>query len=103
MIGNVSGLYHLKANNPGKALEKVCKEFESLFTYQLLKTMGDSIPEDGLFGKSFATDVYRDMLFQNVGQAVAESGAMGVGKLVRTHEKALQAFQANSGKDVLGR
>jgi peptidoglycan hydrolase FlgJ len=103
MIGGVEGLYHLKGTNPAKALDKACKEFESLFAYQLMKVMGESVPSDGLFDGNFASDTYRDMLFQNVGQAVAETGALGIGSMLKTHEKALVAFQANSGGTVQSR
>jgi peptidoglycan hydrolase FlgJ len=96
MISGVGELYHLKGTNPTKALDKVCKEFESLFTYQLMKVMGDTVPEGGLFEKSLASDIFRDMLYQNVGQAVAQSGALGISTLIRSNERSLKAFQANS-------
>jgi peptidoglycan hydrolase FlgJ len=103
MISGVDQLYHLKATNRQAALDKVCKEFESLFAYQLLKVMGESIPEGGLFEKGLATDMYRDMLFQSVGQSVADSNALGIARMIRKHERALQAEQANSGGNALGR
>jgi Rod binding domain-containing protein len=103
MISGVNGLYHLKATNPALALDKTCKEFESLFAYQLLKEMGDTIPEGGLFEKSSASDMFRDMFFQSVGQAVAQTDALGIGTLVKNNERALQAFQVNSGRTGLGR
>lgn len=98
MISGVGELYHLKGTNPGKALDKACKEFESLFAYQLMKVMGGSIPDGGLFEKGLASDIYRDMLFQNVGRAVAETDALGIGSLLKNHQRALQAFHAGSGQ-----
>lgn len=103
MISGVSQLYHLKGTNPEKALDKVCKEFESLFAYQLLKEMGETMPEGGLFEKNMASDIYRDMLFQNVSQAVAEKDALGISTLIRKNEKALQSLQTNSGVIGCGR
>jgi Rod binding domain-containing protein len=97
MINGIDTLYHLKGSNPQKALDKVCKEFESFFAYQLLKVMGDSIPDGGLFEKSVASDMYRDMLFQNVSEAVGETGALGISKVLKNNVKALKALQENSG------
>lgn len=97
MISGVDGLYHLKATNPQKALDKVCSEFESFFAYQLLKEMGNSVPDGGLFENGLASSIYKDMLFQNVGQAIGETGSLGIGKVLKNNVKAFKAIQENSG------
>jgi Rod binding domain-containing protein len=103
MIGGINELYHLKGTNPTKALEKVCREFESIFAHQLMKVMGDSVPEGGLFGEDLASGMYKDMLFQNVGQAMAESDALGIGRMLKDHVRHYQAAQGNSGSVKHGR
>ncbi|HNY65652.1 MAG TPA: rod-binding protein [Deltaproteobacteria bacterium] len=103
MIGRIGELYHLKGTNPAKALDTACREFESIFAYQLMKVMGNSVPEGGLFEKGLASDLYRDMLFQNVGQALADSGALGIGRMLKSHVEHYQAAQANSGSVRLDR
>ena len=45
MIRDVGMLAHMNRTDPVKALDKVCKEFETLFANQLLKTMKESMPE----------------------------------------------------------
>lgn len=87
MISEINGLYHLKQTNQSKALQATCKEFESMFAYQLLKVMGEATPE-GLFEQGLASDMYKDMLFQSVGQAVAESGALGIGTVLNENLQA---------------
>lgn len=90
MINGIQGLYHLKATNPDKALDLACREFESIFAHQLMKVMGESMP-DGLFGESHASDIYKDMLFQSVGEALADSGALGIGSMLKAHMQSLKA------------
>ena len=51
MIRGVQTLKHISQTDPRQALEGACKEFESIFAHQILKTMGESMP-DGLFGLS---------------------------------------------------
>lgn len=88
MIGNIEGLNHIRQTDPCKALENASKEFESVFAYQLLKTMGESMP-DGLFGSDLASDFYKDMLFQSVAKSVSQTGSLGIGEIVRRRMEAL--------------
>jgi Rod binding domain-containing protein len=88
MINGINQMYHLKQSNPDKALDMVCKGFESTFAYQLMKTMGESISE-GLFDDSLSSDIYKDMLYQAVGDKISETGALGIGKVIRQHLQSL--------------
>jgi Rod binding domain-containing protein len=88
MIRGINELYHLKQSNPDKALDMVCKEFESVFAHELMKVMGESIPE-GLFGDGLGSDIYKDMLYQAVGDKLAESGSLGISKMLRQHMQSL--------------
>ncbi|HHO75145.1 MAG TPA: hypothetical protein ENN05_01805 [Deltaproteobacteria bacterium] len=97
MINSIAALNHLRESDPHKALSMAGKEFESIFAYQILKTMGDSISE-GLFGSGLASEFYKDMLFQSVARSVAETGALGIGKILEGHAEKLiddKGFQAN--------
>ena len=87
MIKGIAEMYHVKIANPDKALDLACREFESIFAHQLLKTMGESMPE-GLFEGGLASDIYKDLMFQSIAQAMAESGALGIGDMVRQHMQA---------------
>jgi len=103
MIKGVTELYHIKNANPAKALDLASREFESIFAHQLLKTMGQSMP-DGLFEEGLASDIYKDMLFQAMARVMAESGSLGIGEVVRQHMQATGvnreqgADQADTGK-----
>lgn len=88
MIRGISELYHIKQSDPDKALDMACKEFESVFAHQMMKVMGESVPE-GLFGDGVGSSIYKDMLYQAVGDKIAESGALGIGKMLRQHMQSL--------------
>jgi Rod binding domain-containing protein len=84
MIQDVTMLSHMNQTNPVKALEKVCKEFETLFAHQILKTMGESIPE-GFMGEGLADDMYKDMLYTEMAHSVGESGSLGIANILKRH------------------
>jgi len=90
MIGSVTNLYHISHANPEKAMEKACKEFESIFTHQLLKTMGESIP-GGIFEdeSGLAGNFYKDMLYMTIADSVSESGGFGLSEILMRKMKGL--------------
>lgn len=99
MIKGVQALSHMGETNPNKALEGACKEFESIFAHQILKTMGESM-SDGIFGSGLASDFYKDMLFRSIADNVAESGSLGVGKIIqRRLESLAEGGDASSRQD----
>lgn len=98
MINGINEMYHLKQTNKDKALDTACKEFESMFAHQLLKVMGEAMP-DGLFEEGLASDMYKDLLYQSVGKAIAETGALGIGNVLRNHMQPLAGSGEGSGSD----
>src|SRR4051812_47903940 len=66
----------LDANaSPEKAVRGAAKQFETLFINQLLKSMRDATPQDGMMD-SEQTRMYTGMLDQQLAQAI---GARGIG------------------------
>jgi len=92
MIRDVSMLAHMNKTDPAKALDKVCKEFETLFANQLLKTMKESMPE-GFLEESMADDIYKDMFYQEIAKNIGQSGALGIASMLKRH------IQQNFGED----
>lgn len=82
MIDGISSLYHLKASNPDKALEKACQEFETIFTHQLLKTMGASL-EEGFAAGGLAGEMYNDMLYLEMARAATHGRGFGLAEVLR--------------------
>jgi Rod binding domain-containing protein len=83
MINGISDLYQLKQLSPEKALNQACREFEAIFAHQLMKVMGDTVQKGGLYDEGLASDIYRDMLFEAIGNKVAESGMLGIGSVLK--------------------
>ncbi|MDX9835836.1 MAG: rod-binding protein [Desulfobulbus sp.] len=61
-----------------RSLKKSCQEFEAIFIQSLFKEMRKTVPEGGLFPRSTATEMYRDMLDQEVAKKVAERQSIGL-------------------------
>lgn len=63
---------------PGRSLEDVAQEFESLFVQQLLTVMRQSLGDDGLFEGNTGQDMYASMMDQALAQALSEDGGIGL-------------------------
>src|SRR3990172_2518412 len=61
-----------------KKLRKACADFESLFIYQMFKTMRNTVPPGGLLGNRAGKDVYEMMMDQKVSEELAKKGGMGL-------------------------
>lgn len=63
-------------------LKAAAKQFEAIFTRQMMKSMRDAkLSEDDLFG-SDATDQFRDMQDSNFADNLAGKGALGIADLL---------------------
>ena len=61
-----------------KKLKKVCADFESIFTYQLLKTMRKTIPDTRNGFNSYGKETYTMMMDQKLAENIS-SHANGLG------------------------
>ena len=68
---------------PDAALEKVAGQFEALFMQMMLKSMRDTVSQDGMFDNE-ATRTYMSMLDQQL--ATSLSGRSGIGLCRHTGE-----------------
>lgn len=67
--------------DPKKA-RAAAESFESFFIGQFFEHMFAGIRTDGMFGGGQGEDVYRSMLMQEYGKAVAKSGGIGIADTV---------------------
>jgi Rod binding domain-containing protein len=98
MISDVGMLGEMNRSNPVKALDKVCKEFETLFVHQLLKTMNESVPE-GFLEEGTADDIYKDMFNQELAKSIGQSGALGIADVLKNN---IQQHFGEDGKTRQG-
>lgn len=74
-------------------LDKACKEFESFFTYYMLKNMDKTvIRSDNSPGNSRAMQFYREMLYERIADSSSEKG-VGLSQSMSTQ---MQQFLINN-------
>jgi flagellar protein FlgJ len=77
-----------------KKLKKACADFESIFTYQLLKTMRKTIPENKTGMNNYGKETYTMMMDQKLAENISAKGdGLGLKKvlyeqLTRTNNQA---------------
>lgn len=85
MIGNVSIRTGALADPKSSELDQLkaaAKQFEAVFTRQMMKSMRDAkLSDDDLFG-SDATDQFREMQDSNLADQLAGKGAIGIADLL---------------------
>ena len=64
-----------------KEMEKVARDFESVFINKLFESMRKGIPKSGLFDSS-ALDMFQSMTDQEMAKKMAERKGMGIGEMV---------------------
>lgn len=66
---------------PGAALEKVASQFEALFMQMMLKSMRDTVSQEGMFDNE-ATRTYMGMLDQQLATSLAGKSGIGLSGLL---------------------
>lgn len=69
--------------------KKAADELEGYFVHQMIREMRKTIPKDELLGgNKFASDIYYDMLDEQMAQQIVQSGGFGYSKqIVKAMEK----------------
>ena len=66
-----------------KKLKKACADFESMLVFQLLKTMRQTVPKNGLLKPSQGKETYEMMLDQKIADDLANKGqGLGLQKML---------------------
>ncbi len=64
-----------------KELKEACQGFEAIFLNTMMKSMRDTLPGDGLFGKSQGMDIYQSMLDQGLTENISKGeNSSGIGE-----------------------
>ena len=67
--------------NSEKKIEKVSRDFESIFLHKLLNSMRKTVPKSGLLD-SFATDMYKSMMDEEISKEMSKNKGMGMGEMI---------------------
>jgi flagellar protein FlgJ len=72
------------------ALKKACQDFEAIFVHSMFKAMRKTIPEGGLIERDNATEIYQEMIDQEIAGKISQQQSMGLAdQLYRQMEKLL--------------
>jgi Rod binding domain-containing protein len=83
----------VSATGSADQVRKTAEDFEAFFLSQMFEHMFSGIEPDALFGGGQGEAVFRSMLFQEYGKAVAKQGGIGVADMVQREMLRLQEAQ----------
>lgn len=72
-----TSLYSAKKMSVEEA-QKAAEDFEAFFLSKTMESMFDGISTDGMFGGGQAEKIYRSLLINEYGKAMAKTGSVGV-------------------------
>lgn len=76
-----------------ESVKRVAEEFEALFLAEMLAPVFESVDSDGLFGGGQGEDIYRSMMVQEYGKAIAQAGGVGIAETVQREILRMQENQ----------
>ncbi|MGE4560582.1 MAG: rod-binding protein [Desulfobulbus sp.] len=72
------------------ALKKACQDFEAIFIQSMFQSMRKTVPEGGLFEKNHATEMYQEMIDQEMASQISRRQSLGLAdQMYRQMEKLL--------------
>jgi peptidoglycan hydrolase FlgJ len=81
-----------------KELKSLARQFESIFMNQLMKSMRETLPKDGLLS-SFSVDMYESMFDQEVAGEMSKGKGMGLADVLYTQLSRMNA-EKPSGEET---
>jgi len=81
---NIQGFLPVKKTAEQKAgeLKKACEDFESVFTYQLLKSMRSTVDKCELFHGGQGEEIYQEMLDQELAGSMSGGGSNSIANML---------------------
>jgi len=73
-----------------QAVRQAAENFEAVYLSQMLAPMFESMKSDGWFGGGPGEDIYRSMLVEEYGKAIAHTGGLGIAENVERELLRLQ-------------
>lgn len=82
---------NLKESPDDKELMEACREFESIFTYMMLKEMKKTVPDDGIVEKSQGTIMFEEMHLEELSKEMSQ-GDNGIGLAKTLYDQFKQGY-----------
>jgi peptidoglycan hydrolase FlgJ len=77
-----------------ESARRAAEEFEALFISEMLAPVFESLDTGGLFGGGQGEKIYRSMMVQEYGKAIAKAGGIGIADTVQNEILRMQENQA---------
>jgi len=84
------GTRFLPTDSLEERARKKGEEFEALFLSELLAPVFENLESEGMFGAGHSEEIYRSLLVDEYGKAIAENGGIGVAEAVQREILKLQ-------------
>jgi Rod binding domain-containing protein len=78
------------SSRDAEATRKTAEDFEAFYLSQMFEHMFAGVETDSMFGGGQGEEVFRSMLFQEYGKAVAKQGGIGLADMVQKEMLKLQ-------------
>jgi len=73
---------------------KASEEFEALFIAEMLAPVFEGLETEGMFGGGSGEKIYRSMMVQEYGKAIARAGGVGISDTVQREILRMQETQS---------
>jgi flagellar protein FlgJ len=83
ILTDINSLSGINSNSPQRAREEACREFESIFAYQMLKSMADTVPEDGILESDSGGKLYKDLFNMEAARAMTRGDGLGIARIIQ--------------------
>ncbi len=80
----------LQATMAGAEVRRAAEEFEAVFIAQMMAPMFQGLETDELFGGGAGEDIYRSVLVEEYGKAIARAGGIGLSDAIQREILRLQ-------------
>lgn len=73
---------NIRSTKEKEKLEEACKDFESIFVNQLMKSMRKTVNKTGLIDGGRGEEIFQSMLDEEYSKEIAKEGRLGISDML---------------------
>ena len=81
--------------------KETAQDFEAFFMTKMMESMFEGISTDGMFGGGHAEKIYRSLLLNEYGKAMAKTGSIGISDDIMSTILKMQEASSNQVNDKI--
>ncbi len=86
---------NLRGKGDSDAIRQAAEDFEAVFVSQMLAPMFETLESDTMFGGGPGEGIYRSMMVEEYGRAIARTGGVGIADQVERELLRIQEATVN--------